>query len=139
MASVNSKQSKHIVIFDGVCNFCNGSVNFIIRRDSLKRFVFVPIQSNYAQKLMAQLDMTDVGSDTFLLIKHDKVYTRTNAALEVAKDLDGYWFLFNIFCLIPRPIRDWFYHVFAINRYRLFGRSAQCIVPTDEIKERFLG
>ncbi len=100
--------------------------------------MFAPIQSNYAQKVIAQYGMTNMDLDTFLLIKNGAVSVRTNAALEITKDLDGYWFLLNIFRVIPRPIRDGFYHVFATNRYKLFGRNAQCIVPTDEIKERFL-
>ncbi len=138
MDFTHQESSKYIVIFDGVCNSCNGSVNFIIRRDTNKKFMFAPIQSNYAQNVIAQYGMTNVDLDTFLLIKNGTAYVRTNAALEITKDLDGYWYLLNIFRFIPRSIRDGLYHIFATNRYKLFGRSAQCIVPTDEIKERFL-
>jgi len=130
---------RHLIIFDGVCNFCNGSVNFIIRHDSQGQFVFTPMQSDLAQQKIDEYGITNVGVDTFLLIKNDRCYIWTDAALEITKDLDGYWKWMRFFKIIPRPIRDYCYRLFARNRYALFGRTDNCIVPSDEVKERFVG
>ena len=130
---------RHLIIFDGVCNFCNSSVNFIIERDKNNAFAFTPIQSELAQALMAKYGVTHLGMDTFLLIKNDQCYLRTDAALEIAKDLSGYWYLFRAVKVIPRPLRDFFYGVFARYRYRLFGKKDVCMVPTDEVRGKFVG
>ena len=131
--------NRHIVIFDGVCNFCNWAVNFIIKRDPRGLFAFTPMQSDLARELMKKNQIYNVGIDTFLLIKNDKCFVFTDAALEVAKDLTGFWYLFNLVKAIPRPIRDFFYRLFARNRYALFGRKDVCMVPNSEIRSRFVG
>ncbi|PKM30642.1 MAG: thiol-disulfide oxidoreductase [Gammaproteobacteria bacterium HGW-Gammaproteobacteria-11] len=131
--------SRHLIIFDGVCNFCNGAVNFIIQRDPAGRFAFTPMQSELAQQTMRAYGVMNVGIDTFLLVKDGKAFLYSTAALEITRDLNGYWSLFNLFRVVPRPIRDWFYRLFARNRYALFGRSATCRVPGPEIRDRFVG
>lgn len=128
-----------IVIFDGVCNFCNGAVNFIIRHDQHRKFQFTPMQTELAQQLTDQYGIHNVGIDTFLLIKQGECYIWTEAALEIASELDGYWYLLNIFRIIPRPVRDFFYRLFARNRYALFGRTDQCMVPSADVRSRFIG
>lgn len=130
---------QRIVIFDGVCNFCNGAVNFIIRHDSKCKFQFTPMQSELAKQLTHQYGIDNVGIDTFLLIKDGETYIWTNAALEIASELDGYWYLFSIFRIVPRPARDLLYRLFARNRYALFGRTDQCMVPSPEVRSRFIG
>ena len=130
---------RHLIIFDGVCHFCNSSVNFIIARDPKGIFAFTPMQSTLAQSLIEQYGVHNVGVDTFLLIKNGRCYIWTDAALEIAYDLTGYWHWFKVCKVVPRPIRDWCYRVFARNRYRLFGRSEHCMVPTPELLERFVG
>lgn len=130
--------AQHIIIFDGVCNFCNGAVNFIIKRDSKRIFKFAPMQSEIAQTFMSKHQIHDIGYDTFILIKNDKCYLRTNAALEITKDLDGYWFMFRVFKIVPSKIRDYIYNLLARNRYRLFGKRAVCMMPSKEISDRFL-
>ena len=130
--------SRYLIIFDGVCSFCNGAVNFIIRRDAAGKFAFTPMQSDFAQATLRSYGITNVGVDTFLLIKDGQAHVWTDAALEIAGDLDGYWYLFNILRVVPRPVRDWFYRVFARNRYALFGRTATCMVPTAEVRGRFI-
>lgn len=131
--------SRNIVIFDGVCNFCNGSVNFIIKRDPEGVFAFTPMQSDLAKELMEKYQIFNVGIDTFLLIKDGQCFIFSSAALEIAKDLTGFWYLFNILKLIPAPVRDFFYKLFARNRYKLFGRKEHCMVPTTAIRSRFVG
>lgn len=131
--------NRPIIIYDGVCNFCNDAVNFIIKRDPSAQFVFTPMQSVLAKELMVQYQINNVGIDTFLLIKDDQVFVFSNAALEITKGLSGFWYLFNVFKLVPSPIRDAVYKLFARNRYALFGKSDTCIIPTKEFRSRFVG
>ena len=135
----NETTESRIVIYDGVCNFCNRSVNFIIQRDKAAKFSFTPMQSEIAQQLIAAYQINNVGMDTFLLVKDGRCYTSTDAALEIASELDGLWYLCRIFKLVPRLIRDYLYRVLARNRYKLFGRAEHCIVPSKEIMSRFIG
>ena len=128
-----------IIIFDGVCNFCNGAINFIIKYDAEKKFTFTPMQTELAKSLMEKHEITNVGVDTFLLIKNNECYIWTNAAFEISKDLSGYWHLSNILKIIPRPVRDFFYRMFARNRYKLFGKQNVCMSPTADIEDRFVG
>ena len=131
--------SRHIVIFDGVCNFCNGAVNFIINRDPNGIFAFTPMQSELAHELMKRYNVPDVGVDTFLLIKNGQCFVFSSAALEITKDLTGLWYFFNVFRVVPKPIRDAIYKMFARNRYKLFGRKDTCMVPSKEVRSRFVG
>lgn len=134
--------TRYIVVFDGVCNFCNGAVDFIIARDPEKRFAFVPVQTKLARELMLNHGIEqdgEAGVDTLVLIKERRCYLRTDAVLEITRDLNGFWWLFNIFRILPRPFRDWFYRLFARYRYRLFGKRTQCRVPSPEEKDRFPG
>ncbi|PLW84417.1 thiol-disulfide oxidoreductase [Kineobactrum sediminis] len=131
--------NRHIVIFDGVCNLCNGAVNFIIKRDPDGIFAFTPIQSDLAYELTEQFNIANVGLDTLLLIKNDRCYVFSDAALEIARDLTGLWFLFNVVRIVPRPIRDAVYRLIARNRYKLFGRTDVCMVPSKEVRSRFVG
>ena len=130
---------KKIVIFDGECNFCNGSVNFIIRRDPESAFSFSPIQCSYAQELIKKFQISKVGIDTFLLIKDGRCFSHSTAALEITKDLSGFWYLFGVFKLVPAPLRDVFYKAFARNRYALFGKQDACMVPSSDVRSRFVG
>ena len=131
--------NRNIVVFDGVCNFCNGAVNFIIKRDREGVFAFTPMQSDLAQELMEKYQIYNVGIDTFLLIKNDQCFIFSDAALEITKDLSGFWYFFNVFKLVPRSFRDFFYRLFARNRYALFGRQKECMTPTEDVKSRFIG
>jgi predicted DCC family thiol-disulfide oxidoreductase YuxK len=101
LCPVREMENKLIVLFDGVCNFCNGSVNFIIERDPNHFFAFAPVQSQSGQALIKEFNVPEGGEDTFLLIKNGKCYFRTNAALEIAKNLTGAWFIFYILKIIP--------------------------------------
>lgn len=125
-----------IILFDGVCNFCNGSVNFIIEHDKESFFKFAPLQSEIGQKQIEKFGLSDV--DSIILVEDDKAYTHSTAAVRIAKHLDGIWSLGYLFVIIPRPIRNLFYKLFAKNRYRLFGKKDVCMMPTPEIKARFM-
>jgi len=129
---------QHLIVFDGVCKFCNVAVNFIIKRDPDALFVFTPMQSDLAQAKYQEHEIDNVGIDTFLLIKNNQCYLFSNAALEIAKDLNGLWYLFGILKIIPTPIRDYIYKLFARNRYALFGRHDECMIPSQENRHRFV-
>ena len=131
--------NRYIVIFDGVCVFCNGVVNFIINRDPGSTFTFSPMQSEVAQSLITKHHASKEILNTLMLIKNGRCYLRTDAILEIAKDLSGFWYLFNIFKIIPRPIRDFLYTLFAKNRYNLFGKRNSCMVPSENVRKRFIG
>lgn len=131
-------EQKEIIIFDGVCNLCHGAVNFIINRDPKCRFVFTPIQSDTAKELIASYNVDGEMGETFLLIKDNRCYMRTDAALEIAQSLSGLWPVFTIAKFLPRGIRDYFYRLLARNRYTLFGRRDTCILPTDAVLSRFI-
>ncbi len=131
-------EDKYIVVFDGVCHLCNQGVNFIIKRDHKNLFLFTPMQSEFAQQVLAQSGFTDSVQDTFVLIKHQRCLVRTEAALEITKDLSGGWWMFRVFLVIPRPIRDGAYRLLAKYRYALFGKYQTCMVPTDAVKKKFI-
>ena len=127
-----------IILFDGVCNFCNGSVNFIIERDTAKYFKFAPLQSEIGQKLLIEHGIDKTVTDSVVLIEDGKAYTRTTAALRVAKRLSGAWRYFYGFIVVPSFVRDVFYNLFAKYRYKMFGKQEACMMPTPEIRERFV-
>jgi predicted DCC family thiol-disulfide oxidoreductase YuxK len=127
-----------IVLFDGVCNFCNGSVNFLIRHDRSGKFRFASLQSDVGKSLLAQHGLHDLPLSTSVLIDGDKVFMNSDGVLETARRLGGVYALAAGLLFIPRSLRDAAYRVFARNRYKLFGRSEMCMVPTPELRERFL-
>lgn len=126
-----------IILFDGVCNFCNSSVNFIIEHDKQGVFKFAPLQSEIGKTYIEKFGLNDL--DSVILVEDDKAYTHSTAALKIAKRLGGIWSWAYAFIIIPRPVRDFFYKLFAANRYRLFGKKDVCMMPTPEIRARFLG
>jgi Uncharacterized protein conserved in bacteria len=128
-----------IILFDGVCNFCNGSVNFIIERDQKSYFKFAPLQSETGQEMLDKYGIDKTETDSVILIEDEKAYTHSTAALKIARRLDGAWSLLYAFIAVPRPLRDFFYRVFARYRYKLFGRRDACMMPTPDIRARFLG
>ncbi len=127
-----------IILFDGVCNFCNGSVNFIIERDVENYFKFAPLQSEIGQKLLDEYKIDKEQTDSVVLIENGKAFVRTTAALRVARKLSGFWSLFYGFIIVPEFIRDFFYKLFAKNRYKMFGKTDACMMPTPEVRARFI-
>lgn len=127
-----------IVLFDGVCNFCDGAVNFLIRQDKKGIFRFAPLQSEAGQQLLKKYNLPTTHFDTFILIDKGKVYNRSSAALKIYSHLSWYWQWTQIFWIIPPFIRNAVYSFIARNRYKWFGKKEQCMVPTLEVRERFL-
>jgi predicted DCC family thiol-disulfide oxidoreductase YuxK len=127
-----------LVLFDGICNLCNSAVRFIISHDKFDRMVFTSLQSDAGQKVLMTFHLPTIDFDTFVYISDGKVYDRSTAALTVLRDLGGFGKLMYIFILIPRPLRDWVYRFIARHRYRIFGKTDTCMVPTPELIKKFL-
>lgn len=127
----------HIVLFDGVCNLCNGAVNFIIDRDPQHRFRFASLQSETARQLLITHPEL-AGTDSIMLLTDDRVWVKSDAVLHISRYLSGPWSWLRVFRWLPRSLRDAVYDWVARNRYRLFGRTEACRVPTPELRALFL-
>jgi predicted DCC family thiol-disulfide oxidoreductase YuxK len=127
-----------ILLFDGVCNLCNGFVQFLIKRDPQAVFRFASLQSEVGQQLLADRGMDPAALSTVVLIEGDRTYTHSDVALKVAGRMGGAWPLLQVFGLVPRSLRNRIYDWVARNRYRWFGQKDQCMVPTPDLRARFL-
>lgn len=127
-----------IILFDGVCNLCNGAVTFIIKRDKNNLFKFATLQSDIAEELLIDKLSDKELLDSIVLIENGKQYTKSSAALRIAKNLSGAYPLLYIFMVIPKFLRDWVYSIIAKNRYKWFGKRDACMIPTPELKKKFL-
>lgn len=128
----------NIVLFDGVCNFCDSSINYVIDHDPKKKFQFAPLQSEAGERLQKQFNLEVNKLDSVLLIRNDKILSKSTAALYVAKQLSGAAPLLFAFIIVPAPIRDWVYNYIAKNRYKWFGKKDSCMIPTPDVRSRFL-
>jgi len=135
---VNPDIKSPILLFDGVCNLCNASVQWVLKRDRKGIFKFAALQSETGQRLLQQFGFSQENFDTVVLVDGEKVFTRSDAPLEIARRLGGLWSLFFVFKIIPRFLRDAVYNWVARNRYRWFGRKEECMLPRPEWKNRFL-
>ena len=131
-------QNHHIILFDGVCNFCNFWVNFIIDRDKDDIFKFAPLQSEAGQNLLNKFNLKTEDFDTFILIDGEIYFTKSTAALKIARKLYYPVKVLYYFIFTPKFLRDLIYSLIAINRYKFFGERDDCRVPTDNEKEKFL-
>jgi predicted DCC family thiol-disulfide oxidoreductase YuxK len=127
-----------ILLFDGVCNFCSEAVRFVAPRDRAGRLRFAALQSEAGREIQARFGLDPDDLDTAILVVGDRVHRKSSASLRVLRYLSGAWPLLSVLLLIPKPIRDWLYDRFAERRYRWFGRRDDCLVPTPELRERFL-
>jgi predicted DCC family thiol-disulfide oxidoreductase YuxK len=139
-----------VVLFDGVCNFCDASVNFIIEHDPNGYFKFAPLQSDEGRRLANEYGFESAAAqpneppsdlipiDSVILIEDGKAFTHSTAALRILKRLGAPWSWAYAYVIVPKPIRDWAYKLFAQYRYRVFGRKDQCMLPTPEVRARFL-
>lgn len=126
-----------IILFDGVCNLCNSSVKFIIKRDSEGQFKFASLQSETGQTLL-RMHGLNKDLNSFVLLEDDKVYLKSSAALRVCRKLGSAWPILSLFRFLPPFIRDFLYDFVAKNRYKWFGKEESCLVPSPEWKQRFL-
>lgn len=133
-----NKLPTRLIIFDGACSFCNAAINFIIKRDPQAKFTFTTIQGVTGIELLFKLGIDPSNPDTFVLIKQGEVFLKSNAALEISRELTGAWRLAYYFRRIPLFIRDAAYSLIAKNRYKLFQKRDQCMIPWPDIKARFI-
>lgn len=128
-----------IVLFDGVCNLCNGAVNFIIDRDPAGAFQFASLQSDIGQELLRQHGIDSNESDSIVLIEEGRTWVRSAAALRITRRLWRLWPALYAFVIVPKPLRDFVYRGIAQRRFKWFGRRETCRLPTPEEQGRFLG
>lgn len=131
--------SRHdVVLFDGECNLCNGTVQFLLRRDRQDRFRFAALQSAAGRRLLGTVWTVEPLPDSVVLVAAGRVFLRSDAVLQIARRLPRPWSWAFALRWIPRPVRDLVYRWIARSRYRLFGRRQQCLVPTAALRARFL-
>lgn len=131
-------RDKPILLFDGVCNLCNGLVQFIIKRDPHAHFRFTALQSEAGQSLLLEAGLDPSALNTVVMFDSGQFYTHSNVPLQIAWHLGGFWRVFYIFKVIPKWIRDRLYDWIAQNRYKWFGKKDSCMIPTPALKQRFL-
>ena len=134
---METEESK-VIIFDGVCNFCNWAVNFIIKRDKKNVFMFTPSQSSAGQELIDRYKLERKGSESIILINNGNILMKSEAVLEIFRYLGGGWKYLRVLKIFPVKFRDWGYTVFAKYRYRIFGKRNVCMVPAENTREKFL-
>ncbi|MBS4033578.1 MAG: DUF393 domain-containing protein [Ignavibacterium sp.] len=134
----NLPVDKKIILFDGVCNFCNFWVNYVIDHDEKDFFRFASLQSEFGQSTLSKLNLAENDFDTFVLIESKKFYIRSTAALKVVKDISGWLKILYPFIILPVFIRDSVYNLIAKNRYKIFGKSEFCRIPSETEKSKFI-
>lgn len=127
-----------VLLFDGVCNLCNSSVQWVLSHDHRGVFQFASLQSETGQELLRQHGLASENFDTVVLVESDRVFLRSDVPLEIVRRIGGFWGILYFFKIIPRSVRDALYNFVARNRYWWFGRRATCMLPKPEWKERFL-
>jgi len=127
-----------IILFDGYCHMCSGTVIFILKRDRLQKFKFASLQSNAGQELLKKYNLPANDFDSFVYICDEKYYLRSTAALRVFKELGGLWSLLFIFIVVPAFLRDFVYRLIAKTRYKIFGKRTSCLMPNEQMKNRFI-
>jgi predicted DCC family thiol-disulfide oxidoreductase YuxK len=135
---MKNENCDRVVFFDGVCNFCNYWVNFAIKRDRKKNLHFAPLQGETAKKILANYNISTSSLSSVIFLDNGKIYTQSSAAFRICKHLDNGWKLFYGLMVIPKFIRDAAYNLIAKNRYRWFGKTESCMIPTPDMRERFL-
>jgi predicted DCC family thiol-disulfide oxidoreductase YuxK len=131
-------QENPIILFDGVCNLCNSSVQFVLKHDKQKRFRFASLQSEAGQALLKKYQVPQTNFNSFVLIKNNNVFIKSTAALMVAKELQGAIKILYGFIIVPSFIRNGVYNIIAKNRYKWFGKQESCMMPTPDLQSRFL-
>ena len=129
---------KPVIFFDGVCNLCNASVQFIIKKDSKKNFMFSSLQSDAGQAILLQNKLENLDFDTIILLEDGIIYDKSTAILKILRKLSGLYKLGYLFIAVPKFIRDFVYKIISKNRYKWFGKRDSCMIPTEELKLRFL-
>jgi predicted DCC family thiol-disulfide oxidoreductase YuxK len=129
---------KSIILFDGICNLCNASVQFVLKHDRKQHFLFTSLQSDASVKLLLQVNNKNNSLNSIVLIEGDKIYYKSTAVLRIARKLNGLWMLFYVFIIIPKFFRDSIYDFVVKHRYKWFGKRNKCLLYIVEYKNRFI-
>jgi len=135
---VNLKKKHKIILFDGVCNLCNSTVQRVIKNDKNDVFRFTALQSAVGMVMVTEHRIDTARTDSIILVNGDTVSVKSTAALKIAKELSGAYPLLYGFMIVPAVIRNWIYDFIARNRYKWYGRQENCMIPTPELKKKFL-
>lgn len=127
-----------IILFDGVCNLCNSSVTFVIKRDKKDVFRFTALQEEPGRNLMSKFEIDPAETDSIVLIDGERAYTKSTAALRISRHLGGAYPLLYGFMIVPKFLRNWVYDYIAKNRYKWYGKKDSCMIPTPELRSKFL-
>ncbi len=130
-------KNKKLILFDGVCNLCNISVQKIIKFDKQNKFVFASLQSQIGQEIITDLKIDINKINSVILYVNDNFYIKSSAVLKILNDFEGLWKITQIFWILPQFIRDFFYDIIAKNRYKWFGKNDKCLIPSDNLKSKF--
>ena len=133
-----SSEGTKVVVFDGVCNFCNWAVNFIIKRDKNNKFVFTASQSNSGKLILEKYQIQDIVKESIIVIKNDEILAGSEAIFEIFRGIGGGWKYLRIFKIFPRVVMDWGYSIFSRYRYSMFGKRDVCMIPSEKVKDKFL-
>ena len=131
-------KTQPIVLFDGLCHFCDHSVQFILKRNSAKNLLFSSLQSESVKEFLRDKPSEFQSIDSILYVYQNKIFTKSSAALKIAKELNAAWFLLSVFWIVPKFIRDFFYDNFSKKKYQWFGKKEFCSIPSEEEKDRFI-
>jgi len=135
---MNSSENNPVILFDGVCNYCNSWVNFYIRHDKKNKLRFAPLQSEKGKELLEKYNFNSSELNSVVLIENNKAYIKSSAGLRPFKYLNGIYPIAIALLIVPAFIRNFFYGIIASNRYKWWGRREVCMIPTEEIKNKFL-
>lgn len=139
MMNYGVPKNKKLILFDGVCNLCNSSVLYVIKRDKKNSFFFAPLQSNVGKQIIKAFNIDTSKVDSIILYNPDKgIHYKSTAALKIASQLGFPINLIAVFLIVPNFIRNWVYGYIAKNRYKWYGKKDACMIPTTELKRRFL-
>ncbi|MDQ0229792.1 thiol-disulfide oxidoreductase DCC family protein [Metabacillus malikii] len=133
-----NRDNNPVVLFDGICNFCNEAVQFVIRHDKKEQVLFAALQSDSGQQLLNDYHLPTTDFDSFIFIYDGKVYKKSSAAIKLCTYFGGYWKIAKLFFIIPSRLRDMIYDIIAKNRYKWFGIKQQCMLPSASVRKRFL-
>jgi len=133
-----TKSSHPVVLFDGICKLCNGSVRFLLAYNRKANLRYAPLQSIKAKELLKRFNWEEKSMDSLIFIEEDKVYIKSEAAFKISKHLTYPWKAIYYFRYFPKRLCDWFYDFIAKNRYTWFGKKSSCMIPGEEWKDRFL-
>ncbi len=136
---IDLPKNKKIILFDGVCNLCNSSIQFVIKHDKKDVFRFVSLQSELGKNILQHIGIQNNNIDSVVLYEPGiSYYYKSDAALEIAKNLGGFWHFGTIFRIIPTTFRNYLYDFIAKNRYKWFGKNESCILPNESLNPKFL-